>query len=101
MLAAGSTPGKVLAADSAPGQVLAAGSAPGQVLAAGSAPGQVLAAGSVPGQVLAAGSTIDIATGDGVLRIERLQRAGKQAMDARAFANGEPQLLGQRLGENA
>ena len=101
VLAAGSTPGKVLAADSAPGQVLAAGSAPGQVLAAGSAPGQVLAAGSVPGQVLAAGSTIDIATGDGVLRIERLQRAGKQAMDARAFANGEPQLLGQRLGENA
>lgn len=58
------------------------------------------AAGS-PGTVVAVGETIDVATGDGLLRVERLQRAGKRAMDARAFANGEPDLAGQQLGEPA
>lgn len=53
---------------------------------------------STPGEVIAAGSTIDVLTGAGVLQIERLQRAGKQALDARAFVNGEPQLVGQILG---
>ncbi|MCY3920174.1 MAG: methionyl-tRNA formyltransferase [Chloroflexi bacterium] len=54
-----------------------------------------------PGTVIGVGETIDVATGDGLLRVERLQRAGKRAMDARAFANGEPDLPGQRLGEPA
>ena len=66
-----------------------------------STPGEVIAAGPSPGQVLAAGSTIDVATGAGVLQIERLQRAGKQALDARAFANGEPGLVGHILGDQA
>ncbi len=55
-------------------------------------------AGAAPGTVVAVGETIDIATGAGLLRVERLQRSGKQALDARAFANGEPDLPGQRLG---
>ncbi len=52
-----------------------------------------------PGAVMAVGETIDVATGDGLLRVERLQRAGKRAMDARAFALGERGLAGQRLGD--
>lgn len=41
-----------------------------------------------PGTVLAAGKTgIDVATGDGVLRITRLQLAGKRAMSAAEFLN--------------
>ena len=54
-----------------------------------------------PGTVLAVGTTIEVATGDGRLRIERLQRAGKQALDARAFSNGEPDLVGRMLGASA
>lgn len=52
-----------------------------------------------PGTVIGVGETIDVATGDGLLRVERLQRAGKRAMDAHAFALGERGLAGQRLGE--
>ena len=52
-----------------------------------------------PGTVVAVGETIDVATGDGWLRVDRLQRAGKRAMDAHAFALGERGLTGQRLGE--
>ncbi len=55
-------------------------------------------AGDEPGLVLAAGETIDVGTGEGVLRVARLQRSGKRALEARAFANGEPDLRGQRLG---
>ena len=41
-----------------------------------------------PGKVLAAGKTgIDVATGHGVLRITRLQLAGKRAMSAAEFLN--------------
>lgn len=54
-----------------------------------------------PGEVLAAGETIDIGTGDGMLRVARLQRAGKQAMESGAFANGEAGLVGKVLGESA
>ena len=54
-----------------------------------------------PGTVIGVGETIDVVTGNGLLRVERLQRAGKRAMDARAFANGEPDLAGQQLGEPA
>jgi methionyl-tRNA formyltransferase len=59
------------------------------------------AAAGMPGTVVAIGETIDVATGAGLLRVEQLQRAGKRAMDARAFALGERGLVGQRLGEPA
>lgn len=62
---------------------------------------RVSAGGGAPGTVLAAGETIDVASGEGVLCIERLQRAGKQALDASVFANGEPALVGQVLGRGS
>lgn len=42
-----------------------------------------------PGSVLATGEAgIDVATGNGVIRLTRLQRAGRQAMDAASFVRG-------------
>lgn len=45
--------------------------------------------GAVPGQILdATAAGVDIATGDGVLRALRLQKAGGRAMDAANFLRG-------------
>jgi methionyl-tRNA formyltransferase len=48
------------------------------------------AATAVPGALIAAGEQgLDIATGQGVLRITELQRAGRKAQPAAAFARGQ------------
>ncbi len=55
-----------------------------------------------PGTVVASSKAgIDIACGHGLLRLTRLQPAGKKAMDAPAFLNGYADLLpvGARLGQ--
>lgn len=49
-----------------------------------------------PGQVAPARKQILVATGDGVLSIDRLQLAGKKPLDAAAFLNGV-QLAGRTL----
>ncbi len=54
-----------------------------------------------PGTVLRAGRQgIDVATGEGLLRLQCLQSAGGKMLDAGAFINGHPQLRkpGARLG---
>ncbi len=52
-----------------------------------------------PGTVLrASGDGIDVATGDGVLRLLEVQPAGKRAMAAGDYANARD-LTGRRLGE--
>lgn len=49
---------------------------------------------SAPGDIVAANANgIDIATGDGLLRITRLQPDGKRAMSAGEFVNGFQRLL--------
>ncbi|MFP4160769.1 MAG: methionyl-tRNA formyltransferase, partial [Ectothiorhodospira sp.] len=54
-----------------------------------------------PGTVVAEGAQgIDVATGDGVLRITRLQLSGGKPLTAREFLNGRS-LRGDRLGEAA
>lgn len=54
--------------------------------------------GGEPGQVVAAGREgIDIATGDGVLRITELQPPGKRPMGAGEFLNAHA-VAGERLG---
>jgi len=46
-----------------------------------------------PGSVIEASKHgIDVATGDGVIRLLQLQKAGSKAMDAAAFLNGHPEL---------
>lgn len=56
--------------------------------------------GGAPGKVVEFdGDAIRVATGDGVLAVERLQRAGKREMSAAEFARGAGNLLGKRFGE--
>ena len=50
------------------------------------------------GTVVDCGDSMGVQTGDGILRILRVQRAGKRAMDMSAFARGERALLGMQLG---
>ncbi|MDH5359219.1 MAG: methionyl-tRNA formyltransferase [Gammaproteobacteria bacterium] len=46
-----------------------------------------------PGTIICAGKQgIDVATGNGVLRLLQLQKSGSKAMDAAAFLNGHPEL---------
>ena len=54
---------------------------------------------AVAGTVVGTGDSVAVATGEGVLQIETLQRAGRRRLDARAFSNGERNLPGARLGE--
>ena len=55
-----------------------------------------------PGTVVRAGASgIEVQTGCGRLRLLRLQRPGKQPMNAREFLNGRRLDPGQRLGEGA
>lgn len=55
--------------------------------------------GASPGTVLAVSEQgVDVATGDGVLRITELQPAGKKAMDAASFARGGQMTEGTVLG---
>ncbi|MCK6526577.1 methionyl-tRNA formyltransferase [Myxococcota bacterium] len=55
--------------------------------------------GTEPGTVLAVGEQgLDVACGEGVLRLAELQPEGRRPMAASAFANGHPDLLGSRLG---
>ena len=53
-----------------------------------------------PGLIVGAGETIDVATGEGLLAIERLQRAGKRELSAEEFVRGTRDLVGQRFGES-
>jgi len=55
-------------------------------------------ADQAPGTILAAGADgIDVATGDGILRLHEVQMAGRRALAAADFANARP-LVGERLG---
>ncbi len=57
----------------------------------------VTPSGSEPGTIVADGETIDVTTGNGTLRIERLQRAGKRATSAAEYARGATHLVDQRF----
>ncbi len=54
-----------------------------------------------PGQVLLIDDAPVVRTGDGGLRLERLQLAGRGAADAADFARGYPDFAGSRLGTPA
>ena len=51
-----------------------------------------------PGEVLAVDGAILAATGDGALRLEELQLAGRGPLSAVEFARGQRQFIGSRLG---
>jgi len=55
---------------------------------------------AAPGTVVVADKQrLIVATGEGALRIDRLQPSGKRAMSAEEFLNGHPLRPGERLGE--
>jgi len=57
-------------------------------------------AGGSPGIVMNAGRPgIDVATGDGILRLRRIQLAGGRPMDATDFLNAHPVKKGDFLGQ--
>lgn len=67
-----------------------------RIWAAQALPLQVEAA---PGEVVAVGRDgIDVATADGVLRLQRLQAPGGRPLTAAEFLNGQPVRPGDRLG---
>lgn len=56
-------------------------------------------AGAEPGAVLAVGTEgIDVATGDGILRLLEVQPAGGRRQSAAAYLNGHSMLRGERFG---
>lgn len=55
-----------------------------------------------PGEVIAVeGERLEVATGDGVLRIDTLQPAGKRALGASDFLRGYPVQVGDVFGDSA
>ncbi|MBC7264945.1 MAG: methionyl-tRNA formyltransferase [Chloroflexi bacterium] len=53
---------------------------------------------ALPGQVIRLKDGIGVGTGDGLVMLEIVQLAGKRAMDAEAFARGQRDFIGSRLG---
>jgi methionyl-tRNA formyltransferase len=51
-----------------------------------------------PGTVLARSGKLVVVTGDGLLRLEQVQLAGRAAMPAGDFVRGHPAFAGARLG---
>jgi methionyl-tRNA formyltransferase len=50
---------------------------------------------SAPGTIINCRSSLDIATGDGILSITKLQLAGKKIMSSKDFFNGHPDFFNQ------
>ncbi len=55
-------------------------------------------AGEEPGRVIQVAGSLVVATGDGLLRLEEVQLAGRAAMSAHDFARGQRNFVASRLG---
>ena len=55
-------------------------------------------AAAEPGEVISVESHLEVATGDGLLRLEEIQLAGKRVLAAEEFLRGYPLRAGDRLG---
>ncbi len=51
-----------------------------------------------PGRVVVAGGVVAVSTGDGLLKLEEVQRAGRAALPALDFARGQRNFAGSQLG---
>lgn len=74
---------------------------PFQVYTVELAPEVPIPAGSANGTVFKHRRGIYVSTGQGVLRLITVQPAGKRDMTAEAMLNGQPELLGARLGDDS
>ncbi len=66
--------------------------APLKVLRASVVPGR-----GEPGEVIPVAGGVAVVTGDGALRLDEVQPAGKRPMPGKAFVNGAPGFIGMRL----
>ena len=88
---------RVRAFDPFPGASTASPARLVKVWRAGAVP---LRSGAAPGTVLEVdGNGITVACGEGALCLCELQRAGGKRLPAREFLQGQPDWVGQRLGE--
>lgn len=69
-----------------------------KVLAVEIAPEVTTPKGSEPGTVFKQQQDVYVTTGRGVVKLLQVQPAGKKAMSAEAMLNGQPELVGARLG---
>jgi methionyl-tRNA formyltransferase len=53
---------------------------------------------SEPGTVVQTGSEVAVVTGEGLLRLDRVQLESRQPLDIRAFVRGQSAFVGARLG---
>ena len=58
----------------------------------------VVTGAATPGCVVERADEVAVGTGDGLLRLEMVQPAGKRAMDAASFLRGAPDFVGSTLG---
>jgi methionyl-tRNA formyltransferase len=65
---------------------------------AGDGPGAVVPCPSPAGESVAAEAAFAVQTGEGLLAVLRVQRAGRRAMTSADFLRGERDLMGRRLG---
>ncbi|WP_225782146.1 methionyl-tRNA formyltransferase [Xenophilus sp. Marseille-Q4582] len=90
---------RIRAFDPFPGALAAVDGETLKLWAAQALPPSMAAPGTAPGHVLAAGPQgIDVATGDGVLRLTQLQRAGGKRLSAADFLRGFDVKAGQVFG---
>jgi methionyl-tRNA formyltransferase len=82
-----------------PGSFTQGSRGPFQVYAVELAPEVTTPAGSAAGTVFKHRRSVYVSTGQGALRLITVQPAGKRAMPAEAMLNGQPELLGARLGD--
>ena len=57
-----------------------------------------VAGAAAPGRVIERANDVAVGTGDGLLRLEMVQPAGKRAMDVASFLHGAPDFVGSTLG---
>jgi methionyl-tRNA formyltransferase len=57
------------------------------------------AAGQAPGVVALVDGAVLVAAGEGLVRLEEVQLAGRAALPARDFVRGQRTFIGSRLGQ--
>jgi methionyl-tRNA formyltransferase len=72
---------------------------PFKILAVEAAPDIIAPSHTEPGTVFKQQGKVYIASGQGVVRLRTVQPAGKKEMTAEAMLNGQPELVGARLGK--
>ena len=55
---------------------------------------------NAPGTIVQTAETINVQTGQGVIRLKEIQPSGKKPMSAAAYLRGKGELIGVKLGDS-